>query len=122
MDCHGGFNFTQSTSHEKQLIDRRPFHNTGLYQVINKVTGKSGYPEKDIGLAEISTLTEDNGRFRAPTLRNIEVSAPYMHDGSANSLLDAIRAHHGEAETSRQFFNSLSAPQRDALMLFLKDL
>ena len=25
--CHGGFNFTQSTSHEKQVIDRRPFHN-----------------------------------------------------------------------------------------------
>jgi len=88
--CHGGFNFTQSTSHEKQLIDRRPFHNTGLYQVINKVTGKSGYPEKDIGLAEISTLTEDNGRFRAPTLRNIEVSAPYMHDGSIATLSEVL--------------------------------
>lgn len=89
--CHGGFNFTQSTSHEKQLIDRRPFHNTGLYNVsYNSESNDSGYPKHDTGLAEISTLTRDNGRFRAPTLRNIEVSAPYMHDGSIGSLSEVI--------------------------------
>jgi cytochrome c peroxidase len=89
--CHGGFNFTQSTSHEKQLIDRRPFHNTGLYNVnLDTNSNKSGYPKHDTGLSEISTLTRDDGRFRAPTLRNIEVSAPYMHDGSINSLSEVI--------------------------------
>jgi cytochrome c peroxidase len=89
--CHGGFNFTQSTSHEKQLIDRRPFHNTGLYNVnYTNQNEKSGYPLHDTGLAEISTLSRDNGRFRAPTLRNIEVSAPYMHDGSMDNLSDVI--------------------------------
>jgi cytochrome c peroxidase len=82
--CHGGFNFTQSTSHEQQLLDRRPFHNTGLYNVDNQ------YPVDDIGLAEISTLARDNGRFRAPTLRNIEVTAPYMHDGSIQTLSAVI--------------------------------
>ena len=87
--CHGGFNFTQSTGHEQQLIDRRPFHNTGLYNV--ELSGDtSGYPKKDIGLAEISTLAKDNGRFRAPTLRNIEYSAPYMHDGSVATLSEVI--------------------------------
>lgn len=89
--CHGGFNFTQSTSHEKQLIDRRPFHNTGLYNVsYDGESNKSGYPKHDTGLAEISTLARDNGRFRAPTLRNIEVSAPYMHDGSIATLSEVI--------------------------------
>jgi cytochrome c peroxidase len=89
--CHGGFNFTQSTSHEKQLIDRRPFHNTGLYNVNSgEKNGKPGYPKHDTGLAEISTLARDNGRFRAPTLRNIEVSAPYMHDGSLENLSEVI--------------------------------
>jgi cytochrome c peroxidase len=89
--CHGGFNFTQSTSHEKQLIDRRPFHNTGLYNVIrDSNSNKSGYPKHDTGLSEISTLARDDGRFRAPTLRNIEVSAPYMHDGSIASLSEVI--------------------------------
>lgn len=87
--CHGGFNFTQSTSHEKQLIDRRPFHNTGLYNI--KIGNQSiGYPEIDVGLAEISTLARDNGRFRAPTLRNVEVTAPYMHDGSLSTLSDVL--------------------------------
>ena len=87
--CHGGFNFTQSTGHEQQLIDRRPFHNTGLYNV--ELDGKAiGYPKGDIGLAEISTLSKDNGRFRAPTLRNIQHSAPYMHDGSIATLSDVI--------------------------------
>jgi cytochrome c peroxidase len=87
--CHGGFNFTQSTGHEQQLIDRRPFHNTGLYYVaINK--DEFGYPSKDIGLADISTLAKDNGRFRAPTLRNIRHSAPYMHDGSVATLAEVI--------------------------------
>jgi cytochrome c peroxidase len=89
--CHGGFNFTQSTSHEKQLIDRRPFHNTGLYNVdLDGRNKASGYPKQDTGLAEISTLAKDNGRFRAPTLRNIEVSAPSMHDGSIISLSEVI--------------------------------
>ena len=87
--CHGGFNFTQSTGHEQQLIDRRPFHNTGLYNV-EKTTDKSGYPTIDIGLAEISTIAKDNGRFRAPSLRNISHSAPYMHDGSVATLAEVI--------------------------------
>lgn len=87
--CHGGFNFTQSTGHEQQLIDRRPFHNTGLYYVENP-PGKAGYPAIDIGLAEISTIAKDNGRFRAPTLRNIRHSAPYMHDGSVATLAEVI--------------------------------
>ncbi len=84
--CHGGFNFTQSTGHEQQLIDRRPFHNTGLYNVNNS----GDYPKVDIGLAEISTLPKDNGRFRAPTLRNIQYSSPYMHDGSVATLSEVI--------------------------------
>jgi len=87
--CHGGFNFTQSTSHEKQLIDRRPFHNTGLYNVVRK-DKSTGYPTTDPGLSEISTELADDGRFRAPTLRNITVSAPYMHDGSIDTLAEVL--------------------------------
>jgi cytochrome c peroxidase len=99
--CHGGFNFTQSTSHEKQPLDRRPFHNTGLYytqrtgllpsdlaqdQDINPL----GYPQNDTGLAQVSGKTIDDGRFRAPSLRNISLTAPYMHDGSVASLTEVI--------------------------------
>ncbi|PWK50067.1 MbnH family di-heme enzyme [Pleionea mediterranea] len=83
--CHGGFNFTQSTFHEKQLLDRRPFHNTGLYNS----NEKGQYPIDD-GLYEVTLDHNDHGRFRAPTLRNIEVTAPYMHDGSIDTLEQVI--------------------------------
>ena len=84
--CHGGFNFTQSSQHENQRLDLRPFHNTGLYNEDEQ----GAYPLKDIGLMEISLQSKDMGRFRAPTLRNIQVSAPYMHDGSLATLSDVI--------------------------------
>lgn len=84
--CHGGFNFTQSSTHEFQPLDLRPFHNTGLYNV----DGKGAYPQTDLGLIEITRNPKDMGRYRAPTLRNIAYSAPYMHDGSLNTLVDVI--------------------------------
>ena len=94
--CHGGFNFTQSTSHEKQPLDRRPFHNTGLYYtkqsgLVNDSKNLNlGYPEKDRGLAEVTINRQDDGRFRAPSLRNVTLTAPYMHDGSVATLSDVI--------------------------------
>jgi cytochrome c peroxidase len=88
--CHGGFNFTQSTSHEKQPLDRRPFHNTGLYFTERTQFADKGYPERDRGLAEISINPADDGRFRAPTLRNVALTAPYMHDGSIATLVEVI--------------------------------
>jgi cytochrome c peroxidase len=137
--CHGGFNFTQSTSHEKQLIDRRPFHNTGLYNLSMDEKNSSGYPRHDVGLAEISTLARDNGRFRAPTLRNIEVSAPYMHDGSIATLSEVIDfyAAGGRNITSGEFQGdgrnnplksqfikgfTLTKEEKDDMIAFLKTL
>ncbi|MEC4727162.1 hypothetical protein HWQ46_16565 [Shewanella sp. D64] len=92
--CHGGFNFTQSTSHEKQPLDKRPFHNTGLYYTErpnlvksdNTQTHNLDYPKKDRGLAEVTINPMDDGRFRAPSLRNIALTPPYTHDGSVATL------------------------------------
>lgn len=84
--CHGGFNFTQSGVHENQLLDLRPFHNTGLYNL----DGKGSYPEQDTGLYELSGKAGDMGRFRAPSLRNVAVSGPYMHDGSIETLAEVV--------------------------------
>jgi cytochrome c peroxidase len=41
----------------------------------------------------ITNNPEDMGRFRAPTLRNVAVTAPYMHDGSL-ATLDEVLAHY----------------------------
>lgn len=85
--CHGNFNFTESTTHagSKERVTR--FHNTGLYNL----DGKGAYPLKDQGLFRVTGLAQDMGRFRAPTLRNVAVSGPYMHDGSIQSLEGVIR-------------------------------
>ena len=85
--CHGGFNFTQSSQHAFQQLDLRPFHNTALYDI----DGNGAYPESDQGLIEVTRDPRDMGRFRAPTLRNIALTAPYMHDGSLTNL-DAVIA------------------------------
>jgi cytochrome c peroxidase len=84
--CHGGFNFTQSSQHENQRLDLRPFHNTGLHNIDDN----GAYPLSDQGLIEVTLQPHDMGKFRAPTLRNVEVSAPYMHDGSLATLEDVI--------------------------------
>lgn len=83
--CHGGFNFTQSTNHESSAILDSPFHNTGLYNV----GGENAYPAPDQGLHDLTGQPPDRGRFRAPTLRNVAMTAPYMHDGSIADL-DAV--------------------------------
>lgn len=80
--CHGGFNFTQSTNHESSAILDNPFHNTGLYNV----GGDNAYPPADQGLYDLTGVAADRGRFRAPTLRNVALTAPYMHDGSIPDL------------------------------------
>jgi len=88
--CHGGFNFTEASVHEDSAFDASLFHNTGLYNL----DGEGAYPANNPGILEITGEASDMGRFRAPSLRNVEVTAPYMHDGSMETLEEVI--HHYE--------------------------
>jgi cytochrome c peroxidase len=87
--CHGGFNFTDSTTHENARVEQVGFHNTGLYNVDTN----GAYPASNTGLYDMTGQRRDMGRFRAPTLRNIELTAPYMHDGSI-ATLEQVIAHY----------------------------
>jgi len=84
--CHSGINFSDSIQHENLAFIETAFHNTGLYNIDNQ----GGYPPDNIGVKEITQDEKDMGRFKAPTLRNIAVTAPYMHDGSVATLREAI--------------------------------
>lgn len=87
--CHGGFNFTQTQDYAARSAPEIEFHNTGLYNL-----GAAGdYPKPNTGVHEVSGRPEDMGRFKAPSLRNIAVTAPYMHDGSI-ATLDAVLDHY----------------------------
>ena len=87
--CHGGFNFTGTVDYLGKGIAEVEFHNTGLYNV----AGRFSYPQPNLGLYDFTQQEDDIGKFKAPTLRNIAVTAPYMHDGSVATLEDAI-AHY----------------------------
>ncbi|WP_394832134.1 di-heme enzyme [Pendulispora rubella] len=84
--CHGNFNFSDSISHSGSAFTETMFHNTGLYNI----DGKGAFPSDNVGLKEVSHKDSDMGRFKAPTLRNIAVTAPYMHDGSISTLDEAL--------------------------------
>lgn len=84
--CHGGFNFSDSTTHENTRVEQVGYHNTGLYNV----GGEGAYPADNTGLYDMTGERRDMGRFKAPSLRNIAVTAPYMHDGSVATLDDVI--------------------------------
>ena len=58
------------------------FHNTGLYNLPGLLT----YPPPNVGIYEFTKRPADAGKFKAPTLRNVGLTAPYMHDGSIPTL------------------------------------
>ncbi len=84
--CHNGFNLTDSVNYQGRGSFEARFHNTGLYNV----GGAGAYPEPNTGVFSITGLASDMGRFRAQSLRNVAVTAPYMHDGSVATLGEAI--------------------------------
>jgi cytochrome c peroxidase len=93
--CHGGYLFSDSSTHADAAVDSVGFHNNGLYNV----DGRGAYPPDNTGLNAITGERRDMGRFRAPSLRNIAVTAPYMHDGSIATLDDVIRHYEAGGRT-----------------------
>jgi cytochrome c peroxidase len=86
FQCHGSWNFNGSVRYEGGDLTKAAFLNTGLYNI----PGEFSYPAPNTGLHQFTHRPEDIGKFRAPTLRNIAVTAPYMHDGSIATLAEVI--------------------------------
>ncbi len=84
--CHAGINFSGPIAFEGHGAVKPEFHNTGLYDL----DGRGAYPPGDTGLEAVTHRRRDMGCFRAPTLRNIVLTAPYMHDGSIRTLDEVI--------------------------------
>ncbi|WP_427158599.1 MbnH family di-heme enzyme [Aliinostoc sp. HNIBRCY26] len=133
--CHGGINFTDSITHQRLAFVETAFHNTGLYNI----DGKGAYPPNNTGVHEITALPSDMGRFKAPSLRNIALTAPYMHDGSIATLSEVIDHYKAGGRTihSGQFAGigsqnpwkskfisgfDLSASEKQDLIAFLQSL
>ena len=126
-ECHGSFNLSGPVDFDgaETVKGTIPlvFHNTGLYDV----DGRGGYPRTDRGLFDITNRAADMGRFRAPTLRNIGMTAPYMHDGSIPTLEAAvvhysIGGHASPIRSDRVRGFLMSPTERADLVSFLESL
>jgi cytochrome c peroxidase len=124
FQCHGGWNFSGGVRFEgkRELTGendpRIAFFNTGV----------SLYKEPNRGIFEYSKDPQDLGKFRAPSLRNIAVTAPYMHDGSMATLEDVLDHYMsgGRFRSSNTSVRinpfSLSQTEKADLLEFLKSL
>ena len=133
--CHAGQDLTDSMRTEATRGHSAHFENDGLYNV-----GNSGsYPEGNQGLREFTKRATDDGKFRVPTLRNIALTAPYMHDGSIATLAEVVdmyaaggrvltsgpyagdgRVHPQKSSFVRGF--ALTADEKADLLAFLESL
>ena len=109
--CHGGPTFTDNFQSRTLAFAEVAFHNTGLYNL----DGKGGYPARNHGIRDVTGKPEDEGKFRAPSLRNVALTAPYMHDGSIATLEEVIRDHYAKRGRAASSANGPS-PIRDPLV------
>jgi cytochrome c peroxidase len=84
--CHAGFTFSGPVVWQgsgplvsKMAASKPAFASNGL-----------AVDAKDPGLSKVTGLPKDRGRFRVPTLRNVALTAPYMHDGRFATLREVV--------------------------------
>ena len=112
-------------SYRGRAFPETPFHNTGLYNI----DGLGGFPASSPGVYELTQEPADMGKFKAPTLRNIALTAPYMHDGSIATLAQVIdhyakggRAHVAGKTDSLLVPFTISESEKADIIAFLEAL
>jgi cytochrome c peroxidase len=108
--CHGG-----------NLFSNHQFMNNGLEE----------RPD-DLGRMEVTGREVDRGKFKVPTLRNVALTAPYMHDGRFATLEEVVDHYNGKLHRSQTLDPNLakhpesglglSTEDKAALVAFLKTL
>ncbi|HEX5657724.1 MAG TPA: MbnH family di-heme enzyme [Polyangiales bacterium] len=113
--CHGGVFFSSAMSAQ----DARPhFENNGL---------RADYPPGHEGLRELTGNANDLGKYKPPSLRNVALTAPYMHDGSL-ATLDEVLEHYARGGLPSATRSphvkgfALSAEERASLLAFFDSL
>ena len=107
--CHAGPHFTDAALGGGRA--QEAFHRLAV--------PKDG---KDSGLMRITQKTEDAGKFRTPGLRNVALSAPYMHDGEVATLPDAVRHHFAGGGVDPRLQQTVSDGEVTQLVAFLGSL
>ncbi len=108
-----------ATCHTEPLFTNNTFQNNGL---------EPDSVLRDIGRMKITQKSSDSLKFKVPTLRNIERSAPYMHDGRYRSLQMVMFHYSANVHQSATLAKELKQPlilsedDKRNIILFLKTL
>ena len=114
--CHSGIHFSDNLQTSRSAFAEKGFHNTGLYNI----DGAGAYPANNTGLMELTGDPADMGKFRTPSLRNVALTAPYFHDGSAETLTEVLehyRAGGRSLADGPHAGNGAQSPLRDGLIV-----
>lgn len=108
-----------SSCHKEPLFTSNQFKNNGLEIDVTL---------NDYGRMKITQNPKDSLLFKVPTLRNIEFSFPYMHDGRFSNLIEVINHYNNGIKKSKTLSKELKKPlnlsdkERTELVSFLKTL
>ncbi len=118
-----------SSCHSSDLFTDNDYHNNGIDSVWNDISHEYIFT----GRYRISFDSADLGKYKTPTLRNVALTAPYMHDGRFQSLEDVLEHYNSGIKLSPSLDNALfqnegkagiplSQEEREALIAFLNSL
>jgi cytochrome c peroxidase len=108
-----------ASCHKEPLLTNNEFKNNGLPMDADL---------KDLGRMKITQNSKDSLLFKVPTLRNIEFTFPYMHDGRFKTLTEVIKHYNSGIHWSKTLSKELQQPmdlsdnERTELVAFLKTL
>jgi cytochrome c peroxidase len=107
--------------HVEPLFTDEAFQNTGVAWMADSATFK------DDGRFAVSGQDRDRGKFKTPTLREVARTAPYMHDGSLNTLAEVVDFYNGGGRPNKNLFPilrpiGLTEDEKQALVKFLEAL
>lgn len=107
--------------HSDKLFTTNKYFNNGL----QKFDSINGFQHK--GRFLVTNVPFDEGKFRTPTLRNITLTAPYMHDGRLKTLEDVIEHYNSGGHPAKNLDPNLvplklTQDEKDALIAFLHTL
>ncbi len=116
--------------HSTDLFTDNNYHNNGIDDSFND----NSHEELHKGRARITYNTSDLGKFKTPTLRNIMVTSPYMHDGRFNNIEEVLEHYNSKVKYSvtldekmKQMPDNkpgipMSREEKDAVIAFLHTL
>ncbi len=132
VQCHNGVNFSDNRFHVTGVPKHRVEDDALVRATRNFVLRGAGFKDpsgidRDLGRYFLTKKSEDKGSFKTPTLRNVALTPPYMHNGVFKTLDEVIEFYNaggGDVPNKSKLLKplNLTAEEKANLKAFLKAL